>query len=88
MNVSFLNEYMVPVIVGLCLCFGYVLKHWIKDVDNKWIPTGCALLGVLVSVWMHWGAITPEVILSGAASGLVSTGLHQAVKQLFDGKAE
>ena len=84
-NINFLSEYMVPVIVGLCLCVGYIVKHWVKDVDNKIIPTVCAVLGVLVAVWMSWGNITPEVILMGLASGLASTGLHQAVTQLLAG---
>jgi hypothetical protein len=83
MDISFLTEYMVPVIVGLCLCVGYIVKHWIKDIDNKIIPTLCAVLGVLVAVWISWGNITPEVILSGLVSGLASTGLHQAVTQLI-----
>jgi hypothetical protein len=32
---------------------------------------------------MHWGNITPEVLLMGMVSGLASTGLHQAFKQLI-----
>lgn len=81
---EFLNEFMIPVIVGICLAVGYIVKHWVKDVDNKIIPTLCAILGVAVAVWMSWGSITPEVILSGLASGLASTGLHQAFKQLIN----
>jgi hypothetical protein len=81
---EFLTEYMVPVIVGICLCAGYIVKHWIKDIDNKIIPTLCAVLGVVVAVWISWGNITPEVILSGLASGLASTGLHQAIKQYLN----
>lgn len=84
MNIEFLTEYMTPVIVGLCLVVGYIVKHWIKDVDNKFIPTICAVLGVLMAVWMNWGAITPEVLLTGALSGLVSTGLHQLLKQYIN----
>lgn len=84
MSIEFLAEYMVPVIIGVCLCVGYIVKHWIKDVDNKIIPTLCALLGVVMAFWMHWGNITPEVILSGLASGLASTGLHQLFTQLID----
>lgn len=38
-DLGFLTEFMVPVIVGICLCIGYVVKKWIKDVDNKYIPT-------------------------------------------------
>ena len=83
---EFLNDYMIPVIVGICLMVGYIVKHWIKDVDNKIIPTLCAILGVAVALWMNWGNITPEVILSGLASGLASTGLHQAFTQLIGNK--
>ena len=81
---EFLSEFMVPVIMGICLMVGYVVKHWVKDVDNKIIPTLCAVLGVLVALWMNWYNITPEVILSGLASGLASTGLHQAFTQLLN----
>ena len=80
---EFLNAYMIPVIVGICLCCGYIVKHWIKDVDNKIIPALCAVLGVVVAVWIYWGNITPEVILMGLVSGLASTGLHQAFAQFI-----
>ena len=85
MDIEFLSEYMIPVIVGLCLCVGYVVKKWVDDVDNKYIPTICALIGVGVSVWISCPAIDPGVILSGLASGLASTGLHQAVTRLIEG---
>ena len=81
---DFLKQYLVPVIIGLCLCAGYVTKHWIKDVSNKIIPTMRALLGILLACWINQGDITPDVILSGAASGLASTGLHEAFKQLLE----
>ena len=81
---EFLNDFTIPVIVGVCLCVGYIVKRWVKDVDNKFIPTLCAVLGVVVALWMNWGNITPEVILSGMVSGLASTGLHQAFTQLID----
>lgn len=83
MDISFLNEYMVPVIIGICLCVGYIVKKWVADVDNKWIPTICALLGVVLSLWISWPGIDAGVILSGLASGLGSTGLHQAFSQIM-----
>lgn len=88
MTIEFLAEYMIPVIVGICLLFGYIVKHWISDVDNKIIPTLCAAVGVALAFWINWGNITPEVLLSGLASGLASTGLHQAFKQLLGEKGE
>lgn len=83
---EFLNEYMVPVIVGICLVVGYIIKHWIKDADNKIIPTVCAIVGLVVAIWINLDNITPEVVLSGLASGLASTGLHQAFKQFLEKK--
>ncbi len=86
MDLGFLNDYMIPVIVGICLCVGYIIKKWIKDVDNKYIPTVCAVLGILLAVWMNEWSVSPAVILSGLCSGLGSTGLHQLFKQYIENK--
>lgn len=64
-DLGFLTEFMVPVIVGICLCVGYVVKKWIKDVDNKYIPTICAVLGVILAVWINGWTITAPILLSG-----------------------
>lgn len=81
---EFLNEYMLPVVLGICLCVGYVVKKWIKDVDNRYIPTIVALLGVLLSAWISKWAVAPEVVLSGLFSGLASTGMHQLFKGFIE----
>ena len=81
---EFLNEFMLPVVLGICLCIGYIIKKWIKDVDNKYIPTIIAVLGVALSIWISGWQITPEVILSGMISGLGSTGMHQVFKQFVE----
>lgn len=80
---EFLNEFMLPVVLGICLCTGYIVKKWVKDVDNKYIPSMVAVLGVLLSIWINNFAITPEIVLSGLISGLGSTGMHQAFKQFI-----
>lgn len=83
MDLSFLTEYCVPAIIGICLCVGYIVKKWMKDVDNKFIPTICGCLGVLLSVWIN-GGLSAEIVLSGLASGLASTGLHEAFAQFIN----
>lgn len=83
---EFLNEFMLPMVLGICLCFGYVLKNWIKDVDNKYIPTVCGILGIIIAAWINNWAVTPQIVLSGMISGLSSTGLHQAMKQWIENK--
>lgn len=82
-----LNEYLVPIAVVGCLIVGWIVKHFIKDVDNKWIPTICAVLGAFISVWVNNWAITPETIIGGALSGLASTGLHQLFTQFINREA-
>ena len=81
---EFLNEYMLPLVLGICLCAGYVVKQWIKDVDHKYIPTICAALGILLASWMNGWQLNPQVILSGLISGLASTGMHQLFKQFLE----
>ena len=81
---EFLSNYIVPVIVAACLLLGFIVKKWVKDVDNKWIPTIVAVAGALLAIWINWGNITLEAIVGGALSGLASTGLHQLFMQGID----
>lgn len=82
---EFLNDYLVLVVVGICLCVGYVIKHCIPtEKVNKFIPLIMAVLGVLLNVWLNGFAFTPEILLGGLASGLASTGLHQMFAQFIN----
>ena len=81
---DYLNHFIVPVIVGLCLVVGYLIKHT-AGADNRFIPLVVTVLGAALAVWMNWPHITPEVLLGGAVSGLASTGMHQLFKQWIDG---
>lgn len=77
------TTYIVPVIVGICLIVGYLIKNF-TGADNRFIPLIVTVMGVAMAMWMNWPAITPEVILGGAVSGLASTGMHQLLKQWID----
>ena len=82
---EFLNEYSVPVIVGICLCIGFILKNLVTtDKINKFIPLIVAVIGVVVNAWLNAWTITPEILLSGMFSGLASTGMHQLFKQFIE----
>ena len=82
MDLSFLAEYCIPVIVGICLCVGYVIKTSIPKVDNSLIPMILSILGLLINIWIN-SAINPSIVLGGLFSGLASTGLHQLFKNLI-----
>ena len=81
---DFLNEYMVGIVVVVCLCVGYILKHWVKDVDNKWIPTIVAVLGIVLAAWNNGWAITINTVAIGMVSGLASTGMYEMVTQWLE----
>lgn len=84
MDINFLSEYVVVLVVGICLCVGYILKHLVTtDKINRWIPLIMGVLGVILNVWLQ-AAFTPTVLLGGLFSGLASTGLHQVFKQLIN----
>lgn len=55
MDLSFFSNYTVVVIVGICLITGYIAKKWVKDLDNKYIPTMVALLGAALNIWIMGG---------------------------------
>ena len=82
-NLQFLQDLYVPIVMVICLCVGYILKHWVKDVDNRIIPTVLAVLGAVCACINAWD-ISLELIASGAVTGLASTGLHQIFKQLVE----
>lgn len=83
MDLTFFNDYVVLVIVGICVCVGYVLKNSFPSLDNKYIPLIMAVLGVVLNVWIV-KIISPDVILGGMFSGLASTGLHQLFVTLIN----
>lgn len=76
-----LNEYLVVIVVGICLCIGYVFKNSLDFIPNKYIPLLMALLGVILNVWLN-GTLTPQILLGGLASGLASTGAFEAIKNI------
>lgn len=82
---EFLNAFLVAIVVGICLCVGYIIKHLCPgDKINRFIPLIVAVLGVVVNHWLNDFVMTPEILLGGLASGLASTGMHQLFKQFIE----
>ena len=84
---EFLQEFSVPVVVGLCLCTGYVVKHLVPgEKINRFIPLIVAGLGIFVNLWLSHFTLTPQTLLSGMVSGLSSTGLYEAFHSFLNKK--
>ena len=87
MDLSYLTEYAVPIIVGICLCVGYIVKNIIPSEEiNKYIPLIMGVLGVALNVWVNMD-FTAEILLAGLFSGLASTGLYEMFRNII-GKGE
>lgn len=79
---EFLQDYLVLVVVGICLTIGYVIKHSLDFIPNKYIPLIMGVLGVVINTWLNGWIFTPEILLGGLASGLASTGAFELGRNL------
>ena len=81
MNLDFITDMYIPVVLIACLVIGVILKKW-YPLDNKWIPTILVVVGAVLGCVAN-GGITLDSAVAGMVTGLASTGLHQAFKQLL-----
>lgn len=84
MDLTFLTNYINPLILGICLLVGYAIKTAVPKLPNRFIPLSALLLGVIIGVVMNYPGINAEVILGGMISGLASTGLYEMMRNLLD----
>lgn len=88
MDLTFLSKYAIPVIVGICLCLGFIIKYAIKtDKVNRFIPLIMGVLGLGIAIWIE-KSVTPEIVLKGLFSGLASTGLYEAFRNIITKKSK
>lgn len=81
---EFLNDYIVVVVIGICLCVGYIIKNLVPtEKINRFIPLIVGVLGVVINVWHNGFSLTPDILLGGFVSGIASTGLYEAFHQFL-----
>ena len=79
----FIQKYAVFPIALICYVIGYVIKHFIPKLPNRFIPLILAILGVFLNVAFNNFTFTFDIVISGMASGLVSTGSFEMVRNLL-----
>lgn len=84
MELGFITEYYMPLVLAACLIVGYCIKHisWLDKISNEYIPTIMAVLGAVLGCVAN--GTTLETVIAGAFSGLASTGLHQVFTQIIN----
>lgn len=88
MDLNFLTNYINPVILGICLMVGFVIKTAIPKLPNRYIPLSALVLGTIITIVINYPGVNAEVVLGGMISGLASTGLYEMLRNLlnYDGK--
>jgi hypothetical protein len=90
MDITYLMEYVNIVVLGICLCVGYVIKQSLDFINNKYIPLIMLVTGTIINIMINLQNVNAAVVLGGMISGLASTGLYEAMRNLIDkdGKKE
>lgn len=87
LDLNYLSEFCIPLVVGICLCVGYVIKTSMSKIPNSYIPLIMAFLGLVINIWIN-NAVNPSIILGGLFSGLSSTGLYEMFRNLINKDGE
>jgi MFS superfamily sulfate permease-like transporter len=83
-DITFLTNFIDPIILGICLLIGFALKHAFEKFPNKYIPLFALSLGTLLCVIINFkSGVTAEIILGGMISGLASTGLYELLRNMI-----
>ena len=79
------SDFIILIPCGIAMVIGFLIKNTLTFIPNKFIPLICAVIGVLVNIWVNM-ALTPEILLSGLISGVSATGLFEVVRNLTKSK--
>lgn len=84
MNFDILTDHYIPIVIIACLIIGYCIKHitWLDKVSNQYIPTILAVLGAIFGCVVN--GVSFQNVVAGALSGLISTGLYEAFRNVVE----
>lgn len=86
-DLSYLLEFIDPIILGICLALGYALKNAFEKFPNKYIPLTAMVVGLVIAIVLNFqSGIDAEIVLGGMISGLASTGLYELLRNLINKK--
>lgn len=83
MDISFVTEYISPIALIVALVVGYIIKNCTKSNElHQLIPLIAAVIGVVICAWGEM-SFTPGILAMGLVSGLASTGLYEALRNII-----
>ena len=75
-----IQQYLSPVIMGLCLLLGNTIKTSVPKIPNNYIPLALGLIGAILMVALN--GLSVQNLIVGLVSGLSATGVQQIKKEL------
>ena len=84
----FVQQYAVFPIALICYFVGYIIKHFVPKMPNKYIPLILAIVGMLLNLAFNNFTFTVQILVTGAASGLVETGSFEMIRNLVEKEKE
>lgn len=81
-----IQQFISPMIVGLCWLIGNTLKSSVPKLPNNYIPLVLGLIGAILMVVLN--GFSGQNLIIGVVSGLSATGVHQVYKGLKEDKGE
>lgn len=91
-DLSSVSTLIMPTILILCLCVGYIIKNLIpNDSVNRFIPLILAVVGIaagVASALTTGQAVTVDLIVAACVSALASSAVYEQFKNLVGGKTE
>lgn len=84
MDLTIVIDYVSPIILIACLVVGWIIKNLIPNESvNRFIPLIVAVLGIVLNIWSCGWIVDLPTVVTGAVSGLASTGLYEAFTQII-----
>lgn len=77
---GYLDELIIPIVLAACLAIGFCIKSTGGKTVKKWIPTIMAATGAVLGC-LALNEASLQAAVSGAVTGLASTGLYEAFAQ-------
>ena len=82
-----LTDFVVLIPCLAALLVGYLVKNTIPKISNRFIPLICAVVGLLINMWVNM-SVTPYIVVEGLISGIAATGMFEMVKNFAKEKKE
>ena len=83
MDMVEITNFISPIILVACLGVGYTLHTLNNKILNSFLPIISASLGIVAAV-RSFGVLDLQTVVTGLISGLASTGLYEALKNVLN----